>query len=295
MRKYLAIAAAAATVASVAACGGASSGASGGGGGGVSSSSSSSSISITNSAWVPAGYSLVWNDEFSGTGLPDATKWVDDTTANTYTAGNGELQYYTAADLDNQTVTGGQLHITARKEDMTGSPNYMGQHYSSARIVTRGKADWTYGFFDVRAKMPCGAGTWPAIWTLASGGTWPTDGELDIMEQLGRDPNTIYGTVHDDFNQAHFGDGNSVAVTDACGTFHNYEMTWTADKVEIAVDGVVYSTYTNAHTGHAQWPFTAPQYLLLNLALGGSWAGPVDDTALPREFVVDYVRVYQKP
>ena len=130
---------------------------------------------------------------------------------------------------------------------------------------------------------------------LGDGGSWPADGEIDIMEQLGKDPNTIYGTIHDTSNQAHNGDGAHTSVSDACGSFHNYELTWTADKIEIGVDGVVYQTYVNAHTGKDQWPFDEKQYLLLNLALGGSWAGPVDDGALPESMVVDYVRVYQKP
>ncbi len=244
---------------------------------------------------MPAGYSLVWSDEFSGSGLPDATKWSDDTNANTFDPGNGELEYYTAGRTQNEHLSGGMLYITAVKEDMTGQPNYAGQHYSSARIITRNKASWLYGYFEVRAMLPCGAGAWPAIWTLGTGGSWPSDGEIDIMEQLGKDPNTIYGTVHDTSNQPHNGDGNHTTAANACGSFHNYELTWTAETIQIAVDGVVYDTYTNAHTGTDQWPFGESQYLLLNLALGGSWAGPVDDGALPESMVVDYVRVYQKP
>ncbi len=250
---------------------------------------------MVDSAYVPAGYSLVWNDEFDGSGLPDTAKWGDDTFANTYDPANGELEYYTAARTQNDNVGGGNLSLTVTKEDMTGAPDYAGQHYASARIMTRGKADWTYGFFDIRAKLPCGAGTWPALWMVGSAGTWPTDGEIDIMEELGRDPDTIYGTIHDDFNQPHNGDGSHTAITDACGSFHNYELTWTTERIDIAVDGVVYDSYVNAHTGHAQWPFDNPQFLIFNVAMGGSWAGAVDDGALPRSMIVDYVRVYQKP
>ena len=250
---------------------------------------------MPQSADVPAGYSLVWSDEFDGNGLPDQTKWNDDTFANTFDPGNGELEYYTQGRTQNENQSGGVLTITAIKEDRTGDPNYAGQHYSSARIITQNTASWKYGYFEVRAKLPCGAGTWPAIWMLGIGNNWPATGETDIMEQLGKDPNTIYGTVHDTSNQAHNGDGSSTTVANACGSFHNYELTWTADQMQIAVDGVVYDTYVNAHTGSDQWPFDQPQYMILNLALGGSWAGPVDDSALPQSLVIDYVRVYQKP
>lgn len=254
----------------------------------------SAQAGVTDSPWVPAGYSLVWHDEFDGAGLPDSGRWRDDVRSNTYTAGNGELQYYTSRQLANEHVEGGYLYLTARKEKATGQPNYAGQAYTSARIITQGKASWLYGFVDVRAKLPCGAGAWPAIWMLGDKGQWPANGEIDIMEQLGKDPNTVYGTVHDPFNQAHYGDGQHTHVEAACGTFHNYEMTWTAERIDIAVDGVIYQSYLNAHSGKAQWPFDAKQYLLLNLALGGGWAGPVDEAGLPESMGVDYVRVYQK-
>ncbi len=243
---------------------------------------------------MPAGYHLVWNDEFDGTGLPDNTKWSDDTFANTYDPANGELEYYTAARTANDSQSGGNLNITVTHEDMTGAPDYAGQHYASARIITQGHAQWTYGFFDIRAKMPCGAGTWPALWMVGPSHAWPDGGEIDILEELGRDPDTIYGTIHDTSNQPHNGDGTSKAISDACGSFHNYELTWTADSLQIGVDGVIYDTYANAHTGHDQWPFDEPEYIILNVAMGGSWAGAVDDSALPRSMQVDYVRVYQK-
>ena len=111
------------------------------------------------------------------------------------------------------------------------------------------------------------------------------------MEQLGKDPNTIYATVHVTSNKQ---SSSKITATNACGSFHSYQLTWTADSLSIGIDGKIYETYTNSHIGTAQWPFDAPQYVLLNLALGGSWAGPVNDAALPESMVVDYVRVYQK-
>lgn len=262
-----------------------------------SSSSSGGSFSPTAGAatsGAPAGYQLVWADEFNGSGLPDSTKWIDDVYANTYDPINGELEYYTQRRLENEHMEGGYLYLTARKEDMTGTPYYAGQHYSSARIITDTKKRWTYGFFEVRAKLPCGAGTWPAIWMLGTNGGWPAGGEMDIMEQVGRYPTDITATVHNKSNQSHNGDGKQRWVGNACTAFHNYQLTWTSESLQFGVDGIVYMTYANAHTGHDQWPFDEPEYMLLNVAMGGVWAGPVDDTALPRSMQVDYVRVYQK-
>lgn len=245
-----------------------------------------------NSPYVPQGYSLVWNDEFEGSGLPNFRKWNFDTIANTYDVANGELQYYAAERKENIFVKDGNLNIVARKEDMVGYPNYQGQHYSSARIQTRDLAKWTYGYFEVRAKIPCGAGTWPAIWTLGANGRWPTFGEIDIMEHVARTPDQVYGTIHNAFSPK--GIGSKTRVADVCDSFHVYQMTWTKDKIDIAVDGTVYDTYTNNHTDHNQWPFDEPEYFVLNLTMGGAWGGPVDDSALPQALVIDYVRVYQK-
>jgi len=258
----------------------------------ASSAASSSSAAPVNSAYVPAGYKLIWNDEFSTDGAPDPKKWGYDAWANYYDVSNGEKQYYAANRLQNAHVQGGYLYITAKKEDLTGWPSYQGQHYSSARLWTYAHEAWTYGFFEVRARMPCGAGSWPAIWTLGTNASWPKGGEIDIMEQLGRTPSTIYGTVHDSaYPQP--GVGSTKTVLDACSNFHDYQMTWTADRIDIGIDGVVYQSYFNNHTTTDQWPFNSPQYLLLNVAMGG-WGGTIDDTSLPSSMLVDYVRVYQK-
>ena len=262
-----------------------------------------SGASFVNSDSVPAGYTLVWSDEFTSSAaqLPDASKWVYDTSQNSAGWYNNELQYYASARTQNSVMQGGKLTVTARKESLAGTVgDWGGQSYTSARLVTKGKAAWTYGFFEIRAKLPCGAGTWPAIWTLGSTvNTWPTQGEIDIMEQTGRDKGTVLGTIH---TLAGFGGGGSTGskvVSDACTAFHNYQIKWTANAIEFYVDGVSYRpAYVNPSPGAASnaWPFDKPQYLLLNLAVGGDLGGTVNDATLSATSLeVDYVRVYQAP
>jgi beta-glucanase (GH16 family) len=242
---------------------------------------------------APAGYSLVWSDEFDGSGLPDAAKWAWDIERNALGWYNNELQYYANQRTENAEVRDGKLVITARKERLTSAPDYGGQNYTSARLITRGKASWTYGFFEIRAKLPCGQGTWPAIWTLGTGGVWPNDGEIDIMEQVGSDPTRIFGTVHMLAGYGGGGISGKTTVADPCGSFHNYQITWTANEIRWAVDGVQYHRYVNPRSGTAAWPFDAPQYLLLNIAIGGVLGGTVDDRIFPVSMEIDHVRVYQ--
>ena len=243
---------------------------------------------------MPAGYSLVWNDEFNGTGLPDAGKWVYDTEANLTGWYNNEEQYYAVRKTEYSRQQDGRLFITARKASLSSEPDWGGQVYTSARLITRGKASWTYGFFEIRARMPCGQGTWPAIWMLGTADNWPDSGEIDIMEHVGMYPDTVSATIHTRSTAGTSGNGAELKVADACTAFHNYQATWTADRIVFAVDGKPYHSYGNKGTGAASWPFNKPQYLLLNLAIGGEMAGWVDPAVLPRSFEVDYVRVYQK-
>jgi len=241
------------------------------------------------------GWRLVWADEFNVNGLPDASKWDYDTDRNRDGWYNDELQYYARDRLANAKVASGKLRITARKESLVSAPDWGGQLYTSARMVTRGKASWTYGRFEVRAKLPCGVGTWPAIWMLGTGGRWPLDGEIDIMEQLGRDPKNILGTVHTQSGYGGGGPGSRMQLNDACSAFHNYQLTWTADQITMGVDGYNYFTYSRVPgAGYDQWPFDQPQYLLLNIAIGGTLGGPVNDSIFPVTMQVDYVRVYQR-
>lgn len=246
---------------------------------------------------------LVWADEFNVDGLPDSSKWGYDTDRNLLGWYNNELQYYAAARVQNVNVQNGLLSISARKESLNTAADYGGQAYTSARLLTRGIASWTYGFFEVRAKLPCTLGTWPAIWMLGTGGTWPDDGEIDLMEQRGgsaADKTVVLGTVHtrayNYFNGTlGVGQGSSRTVNDACTNFHSYQLTWDGDKVAIGVDGVTYFTYTKpVPSASTTWPFDKPQYLILNLAMGGDLGGAVPANFVSDQMVVDYVRVYQR-
>ena len=249
-----------------------------------------------SSSDIPEGYNLVWSDEFDVDGLPDSSKWNFDTEANETGWYNNELQYYSDSRLENAKVSNGKLMIIARKEALINADDYGGQAYTSARLITKGKANWTYGFMEIRAKLPCGLGTWPAIWLLGDNDTpWPGNGEIDIMEQVGLHPNEITGTIHTTSTAGTSGDGSSIIVNDACEVFHNYQLTWTPEIITISVDGIPFHTYNNKGTGTNSWPFDNPQYLLLNLAIGGDMAGPtVDDAIFPVQMEVDYVRIYQK-
>ena len=241
---------------------------------------------------VPPGYALVWSDEFSGDGLPDPQRWVNDTGMNKTGWHNRELQYYSGARAENAEVRDGRLVIQARKESMSQASDWGGQRYTSSRLLTRGRAEWTYGFFEIRAKLPCGKGGWPAIWLLNSALDWPRGGELDILEFVGREPHRVFSTVH---TAAAYGNGKGGAtnIGTACTAFHNYQMHWTAQELRFAVDGRVHFVYPNAGTGKDQWPFDRPQFLILNIAVGGDLGGPVDDAAFPLFMEIDHVRVYQ--
>ena len=234
---------------------------------------------------------LVWADEFNYNGLPDSTKWSYDVGGHGW--GNAELEYYTHKKLKNARVSNGMLVIEAIKEKIEG------MNYSSARLVTKGKGDWTYGRIEVRAKIPSGRGSWPAIWMLASTTPlrWPDDGEIDIMEHVGFDPGNIHYSVHTKaYNHIqHTQKTDSSIVKDYDSQFHVYGLIWTKEKITITVDQKPRFTFTNEHKTNAEWPFDKPFHLLLNVAVGGFCGGQkgVDDTIFPNRMLVDYVRVYQ--
>lgn len=236
-------------------------------------------------------YTLVWSDEFNGTGLPDPAKWSYDTGGNGW--GNNELEYYTQR-LQNARVENGNLVIETRKED------YQGSHYTSARLLTRGKASWTYGKMEIRAKLPAGRGTWPAIWLLSDTQPlrWPDDGEIDIMEEVGFDPNQIHATIHcGAYNGVKGNQKTSIlSIPSAQDSFHVYSVEWTPDSMTFSVDQRAYLTYNNDHSGYSTWPFQHNFFLILNIAIGGNWGGQqgVDDSIFPQQMLVDYVRVYQR-
>ena len=251
---------------------------------------------ITNpaNAGVPSGHVLVWSDEFNTDGLPDPSRWDYDTGRNREGWFNNERQYYAQARAENSVVSNGRLRITAKLEELRSAADWGGQRYTSARLLTRGKASWTYGFFEVRAKLPCGRGSWPAIWLLANSGVWPDGGEIDLMEQVGNDPGRVFGTVHTSKSGGP-GTGSAVQVPDACTAFHNYQLNWTANELAIGIDGVVYYRYANPREGVSTWPFDAPQFLILNIAVGGNLGGRIDDNDFPITMEIEHVRIYQAP
>jgi beta-glucanase (GH16 family) len=260
-------------------------------------------------AWA-ADWKLVWSDEFDRPGLPDPAKWD-------YEEGfvrNNEAQFYTRGRKENARVENGLLVIEARKEPYQNpafDPNAKTKgsarrsrasaEYTSASLTTRGKASWTYGRIEVRAKLPSARGTWPAIWTLGTNSRdagWPACGEIDIMEFVGFDPGIIHANIHTrKYNHVqHTGKGSQITIPDASEQFHVYALEWDADHLDFFVDAKKYFTYRNEGTGRDAWPYSQDQYLILNLAIGGAWGGQkgIDDAAFPQRYYIDYVRVYQR-
>lgn len=254
-------------------------------------------ISTPGSTTAPVTYSFdktpVWQDEFDYAGLPDSTKWGYDLGGSGW--GNNEAQYYTKL-LKNGHVDNGKLSIEAIKE------SFGGKNYTSARLVTKKKGDWLYGKFEIRAKLPQGTGTWPAIWMLATEQThgtqyWPDNGEIDVMEHVGYDPMVVHGTIHTKAFNHGIGTqkGNARTVPTAMTDFHTYTLEWYPDRLKWFIDDVVYFEIAKeANWSWNQWPFDHKFHLLLNLAIGGNWGGAkgIDDNIFPQKLEVDYVRVY---
>jgi beta-glucanase (GH16 family) len=252
---------------------------------------------------------LVWSDEFYGAGPPDPSHWnIEEWTSGVV---NDEDQVYTARPK-NVRVDDGHLVIEAHKEE------YSGGEYTSARLQSSGKIDILYGHIDVRARLPRGQGTWPAIWMLSSNpfhyattcededdwqgnddcDAWPNSGEIDIMEQVGYQMGHVHGTVHSKsypwplWNQRK----GRILIDDVADQFHVYSLEWTPDRIDILVDDTVYLTYINEGNGWQEWPFDQPFHLIMNFAVGGAWGragGPIDESIFPQQMLVDYVRVYQ--
>jgi beta-glucanase (GH16 family) len=254
-------------------------------------------------------WKLIWSDEFDKPGPLDPAKWD-------YEVGllrNNEAQYYSRERKENARVQDGMLVIEARKEPFK-SPDYdpdakgkgarrsrESADYTSASVTTRGKASWTYGRIEVRAKLPSGRGTWPAIWTLGTNGRqvgWPACGEIDIMEFVGCEPGIIHANIHTaKYNHVKkTGKGSQITIQDASQSFHVYALEWDKDRLDFYVDDKKYFSYQNDGTGTEAWPYDHQQYLILNLAIGGDWGGAkgIDDTIFPQRYCIDYVRVYQK-
>ncbi|WP_439472013.1 glycoside hydrolase family 16 protein [Brevundimonas sp.] len=253
----------------------------------------------TAPAVAPEGYRLLWSDEFDTPGLPDPAKWTYDTHANRTGWYNNELQYYAAGRPENARVENGNLVIEARRESLTGAPDHGGQHFTSARLLSRTPhGGWTYGLFEARIKLPCARGTWPAFWMLPDNASaWPNGGEIDILEHVGHRAGTVFGTIHTGaFNHVrHTEKQGNVQLEDACTAFHVYQALWTPEAVVFSVDDQPYYRFANDGSGdRMRWPFDAPFHLILNIAVGGDWGGQegVDETAFPQAMQVDWVRVW---
>ncbi len=228
-----------------------------------------------------------WSDEFNTDGAPDATKWGYDIGGTGW--GNNELQYYTNG--LNTAVNGGILKIEARKEFQSG------KNYTSARMISKNKGDWIYGRIEVKAKLPKGRGTWPAIWMLPTDnayGGWPNSGEIDIMEHVGYDLNNVHFTLHAQTFYGANGKGAGKYIGGATDDFHLYRLDWTPYGIRGYFDNEKIFEYLNNGAGSATWPFDKIFHLLLNIAVGGNWGGAqgVDDTIFPATMEIDYVRVY---
>ena len=241
---------------------------------------------------------LVWSDEFDYEGLPDPDKWSYDVgDACDQPAGcgwgNQELQYYTKEKLKNARVGNGVLTIELHKEQIKNS------NYSSARLLTKGKGDWKYGTVEVRAKLPRGKGTWGAIWMLSSEDKykgWPHSGEIDIMENVGFDPDTIHSSAHTLAYHHSIGTYKTgkISLPDAGEKFYTYKLVWEEDEYRIYADDQLIFRFEKEADDFKVWPFDQKFHLILNIAYGGFWGGKegLDDEALPAKMEIDYVRVY---
>ena len=250
-------------------------------------------------AGMPAPGALVWSDEFNGPAgtAPDNSKWLHDTGGSGW--GNSELQYYTDSTRNAAMDGNGNMAITARRENPDNYTCHYGTcQYTSARLLTAGKFSRNQGRFEARMKLPKGQGMWPAFWMLGDNvftDGWPNSGELDVMENVGKEPGTTWGSIHG----PGYSGANSVNASytlprgQALGdAFHTFTVDWGPDSITWYIDGIAYSHKTKASVP-GPWAFDHNFFLLLNLAVGGTWPGAPDpDTALPQTMLVDYVRVY---
>ena len=248
-----------------------------------------------------SGYSLVWSDEFSSANgsAPDSTKWTYVVGGSGW--GNHELQSYTSRPQNVQ-IQKGNLVITALQENYTGADG-IARNYTSARLKTQNLFTQGYGRFEARVKIPKGQGIWPAFWMLGNDinqNGWPKCGEIDIMENIGREPGIIHGSLHGPSSTAPTSDLTATVSLPAgqnySGDFHIYAIEWEPGTVRFYVDSNNYATFTRSQwPAGGQWVFDHPFFILLNVAVGGVWPGTPDATTqFPQQMLVDYVRVYTK-
>ncbi|GAA1026954.1 hypothetical protein GCM10009565_47010 [Amycolatopsis albidoflavus] len=232
-----------------------------------------------------------FSDDFDGpAGAPaDGGKWSYETGDNN--GNNHERQWYTSGAANGALDGQGHLVITAKKENSGNNCWYGACQYTSARLNTAGKFSQAYGHLEVRMKLPRGQGMWPAFWMLG-GGQWPDDGEIDVMENIGKEPNTVHGTIHGPGYSGAGGIGAAFNGPNFSDDFHTYAVDWSPNKIVWLVDGQAYQTRTPADLNGKKWVYDHPFYLILNLAVGGDWPGDPDgNTQFPQQLVVDYVHV----
>jgi beta-glucanase (GH16 family) len=250
------------------------------------------------------GFTLVWSDEFNGEdgSSPDASKWTYDKGVGGNGWGNNELETYTSR-TQNAQIKGGNLVITALKETYADPSDGVTRNYTSARLKTQGLFSQAYGRFEARIKIPAGQGMWPAFWMLGNniGAVgWPKCGEIDIMENIGKEPGTVHGSLHGpsttgptNDETAHF---SRRAGQNFADDFHLYAVEWEPGTIRFYVDTNLYATFNQAQwPANGTWAFDHPFFILLNVAVGGDWPGSPDNTTIfPQQMLVDYVRVYTK-
>jgi beta-glucanase (GH16 family) len=247
------------------------------------------------------GWTLVWSDEFNGPdgSPPEPKKWTHDIGGKGW--GNSELECYTNR-LQNAQIKGGNLVITAQRENFTCSDG-VSSNYTSARLKTQGLFSQAYGRFEARIKIPAGQGMWPAFWMLGNNITtvgWPTCGEIDIMENIGKEPGIVHGSLHGPSTTRRTSDATAgfslPAGQNFADDFHIYAVEWEPGVARFYVDTNLYATFTQSQwPAGGTWAFDHPFFLLLNVAVGGDWPGsPGNTTQFPQQMLVDYVRVYTK-
>lgn len=238
----------------------------------------STSLSVT----LYVAPTALWSDEFNTDGAPDSSKWGYDLGAGGW--GNNESQFYTSR-AENVIVSNGTLKIKTLKE------SYQGSNYTSTRMLSKGKFSFKYGKIEFRAKLPSGAGTWPALWMLGDNiGTvsWPACGEIDVMEHVGNQLNKIHGTLHYTGRSGGNADSSSTTIANATTEFHIYTVDWRADSIKFYVDNQLFKTATNT----SNMPFNQNFFLIMNCAMGGNFGGAIDPNFVSSTFEVDYVRVF---
>ncbi len=251
----------------------------------IAKSGSGQTISKSIQVTVSVALSLIFSDEFNTPGAPDPAKWGYDIGTGSGGWGNNELQYYTNRP-ENVIVSGGTLKIIAKKE------TYSGSAYTSTRMLTKDKFSFKYGKVEFSAKLPTGVGTWPAIWSLGNNFSsvgWPACGEIDFMEHVGAQQNKIFGTLHHPGHSGGNADGGTVVISNASTAFHKYTVEWTIATIKFYVDDVPFYTFPNS----ASLPFNQNFFMIMNVAMGGNFGGPVDPAFVSSAMEVDYIRVYQ--